>query len=163
MRKNLRNLTCVLIVGALAVNCFTACDLREAAREADGNREPQKHVDLLDDPSLMTKYMHAVEEWDRIEYEQIYFTSSLDIGPHEFRFRGIVYLTDEEAQRLWDAYEWEETEAPEFEFDEVDTSAISADSKWYKCEQFNSDNYTTIVPYYTVFDGENLVFDIHQM
>ena len=154
MRKILK-LISVIMAAVLAAGVFAGC-LGES-------REPERVVELLDNDSIMERYFNAVEDFDHVEYEQIYFNYGRTdgLGPHEYRFRGIVYLTDEEAQRIWDAYEWEEAD-PEFEFDKVDTSAIG-DGPWYSCREFESDNYSIIVPYYTVFDGQNLVFDIHQI
>ena len=155
----------VLLVSAALLGSVSACtgrdrDVVERVAEVE-NREPVKHVDLLDDDSLMERYFNAVEDFERVQYEQIVFTSDFDIGPHEYRFRGVVYLTQDEADRLQNAYEWEEVTDPEFEFDLVDISG-AGDAPWYRCRQFEKDNYSLIVPYYTYFNGENLVFDIHQ-
>lgn len=154
----------VLLVSAALLSSVSACTGSERAaseRLDPGNREPERHVDLLDDDSLMERYFNAVEDFERVQYEQIVFTSDFDIGPHEYRFRGVVYLTQDEADRLQNAYEWEEVTDPEFEFDLVDISG-AGDAPWYRCRQFEKDNYSMIVPYYTYFNGENLVFDIHQ-
>ena len=154
----------ILLVSAALLSSVSACTGSERAaseRLDPGNREPERHVDLLEDDSLMERYFNAVETFDRVEYEQIVFTSSIDIGPHEYRFRGVVYLTPDEADRLWNAYEWEEVTDPGFEFDLVDISN-AGEGPWYRCQQFEQDNYSMIVPYYTYFNGENLVFDIHQ-
>ncbi len=128
----------------------------------DSGETGKQVVTLLDDDSIMERYMNAVQDFDHVEYEEVYFDfGGRSIGPTEYRFRGIVYLTEEEAARLWDAYEWEETQ-PEFDFGKIDVSSIG-EGPWYSCNQFNSDNYSIINPYYTVFDGEKLVFDIHQI
>ncbi len=128
----------------------------------ENHKEGTQVVIYLEDGSIMERYMNAVEEYDRVEYEEVYIDrGERSIGPTEYRFRGIVYLTEEEAERLWDTYEWEEAD-PAFEFEQVDIGS-AGDGPWYSCEQFNKDNYSTIVPSYTVFDGKNLVFDIHQI
>ena len=151
--------TTVVLVFVMLLCLVSACAGKGKERISD---EPVKNVDLLDDDSLMERYFNAVESFDRVEYEQIVFTSRLDIGPHEYRFRGVVYLTEDEAARLQDAYEWTEVTDPAFEFDKVDISG-AGDGPWYRCEQFEKDNYSSIVPYYTYFNGVNLVFDIHQI
>ena len=130
-----------------------------------GNRqkEPEEVIELYNDSVILDEYMHAVEDYDHVIYEQVYFDwGGRSIGPTEYRFRGVVYLTDEDAERLWAEYDWEQVDAPEFEFGKVDSGSLG-DGPWYSCNDFNSENYTTIVPYYTVFDGGKLVFDIHQI
>ncbi|MCR5327425.1 MAG: hypothetical protein K6E12_01020 [Saccharofermentans sp.] len=127
------------------------------------HKEPEQVVTLYNDSVIVEHYMNALDEWDHAIYEEVYFDwGSRSIGPTEYRYRGVVYLTDEEAARLWEEYDWAETDAPEFEFDKVDTDCLGS-GPWYKCNGFNSDNYSTIVANYTVFDGEKLVFDIHQI
>ena len=59
-------------------------------------------------------------------------------------------------------YEWDETDAPQFEFEKVDINALG-EGPWYSCPQFNKDNYSTVNVNYTVFDGKKLVFDINQI
>ena len=151
------SLLCVAVL-ALSVSMLTACSGRTL-----GRNEPEEVVTLFNDNVIAERYMEAVNEYDHVIYEQVYFDwGGRSIGPTEYRFRGIIYLTDEEAERLWNEYDWEEKAAPEFEFGKIDKDSIG-DGPWYSCNQFNSDNYSAIVPNYTVFDGEKLVFDIHQI
>ena len=126
-------------------------------------KEPEIVVTLYNDSVIIEHYMNAVEEWDHAIYEEVYADwGGRSIGPTEYRYRGVVYLTDEEAERLWNSYEWVETDAPDFEFGKVDGSSLGS-GPWYKCSDFDGDNYSTIVSSYTVFDGEKIVFDIHQI
>ncbi|MBQ6302909.1 MAG: hypothetical protein IJK83_02685 [Clostridiales bacterium] len=143
---------------------LTAALLFSSCTSRSRRNEPVKEVVLINDTWVVEKYMEAVSECDHAIYEQVSFnTGRTDgLGPHEYRFRGIVYLTDEEAQSLWTGYEWEETVAPDFEFDMVDIEAVGS-GPWYRCHDFEKDNYSTIVSNYTVFDGEKIVFDIHQI
>lgn len=147
----------ILLIAVMAVSLFAGC-------RRSRNGEMKKVVDLLTDTSIMDRYMESVEDYERVEYERVTFTAGIfdGIGPHDFRFRGIVYLTDDEAERLWNEYEWEEIPAPEFEFDKVDDSVIG-EGPWYSSNDFIKDNYKTVNVYYAVFDGENLVFDINQI
>ena len=135
---------------------------RDDDRGGDRN-EPSKEVKLYNDSWVIEKYIDTVKDYDKVEYERVVFTYGITdgLGPHESRYRGIVYLTEEEAKRLKEEYEWSETDAPEFEFDEVDDSAIG-DGPWYKSNDFNKDNFKTLNVFYAVFDGEHLVFDIKQ-
>ena len=108
--------------------------------------------------------MDAVQDYDMVLYEQVYFDwGKRSIGPTEYRFRGFIVLTAEEAERLMKYYKWDETDAPDFEFDQLDTGFIG-EGPWYSSPDFNKDNYKSAVDVkYTVFDGQKLVFDFNQM
>ena len=150
-------------VGKLIVLLMAVSSLFLTACAGRRQKEPEEVIELFNDSAIVDEYMHAVDDYDHVIYEQVYFDwGGRSIGPTEYRYRGVVYLTDEEAQRLWEAYDWEETEAPDFEFGKVDSGSFG-NGPWYSCKEFDSENYSTIVPYYTVFDGEKLVFDIHQI
>lgn len=153
----------VKTAGRIAILIFIVSTLFLSACIGRRQKEPEQVIELFNDSVIVDKYMEAVKDYDHIVYEQVYFDwGSRSIGPTEYRFRGVVYLTDEEAERLWEKYDWEEVKAPEFEFGKVDAESFGG-GPWYSCKAFESDNYSTIVPNYTVFDGEKLVFDIHQI
>ena len=150
----------VILTAVVAIGVFIGC----TGRNLRDRNEPKKVVTLLDNPSIMDRYMEGVEDYERVEYEQIAFDTGMfdGLGPHEYRFRGIVYLTEEEAARLWNEYDWEEIDAPEFEFDEVDDSTVG-DGPWYRSNDFQKDNFKTVNVSFAVFDGEKIVFDIQQI
>ena len=155
--KNSRNTVRMLILALVAGTVLiSSC----AARNRN---EPEEVVTLFNDTVIAENYMNAIEDYDHVIYEEVYFDwGGRSIGPTEYRYRGVVYLTDEEALRLWNSYEWVETDAPDFEFGKVDGDSLGS-GPWYKCSEFDSDNYSTVVPSYTVFDGEKIVFDFHQI
>ena len=125
-------------------------------------KEPKTVVTLYNNTWLMEHYMDAVQDYDHIIYEQVYNDwGGRSIGPTEYRFRGIVYLTDEEAERLLNDYEWEQADTPSYEFEQVDIDFIG-EGPWYSSHEFNKDNYPTVNVKYSVFDGEKLVFDFNQ-
>ena len=153
----------VKTAGRIAILTFIVSTLFLSACIGRRQKEPEQVIELFNDSVIVDKYMEAVKDYDHIVYEQVYFDwGSRSIGPTEYRFRGIVYLTDEEAERLWNDYEWDETDAPQFEFEKVDSNALG-EGPWYSCPQFNKDNYSTVNVNYTVFDGKKLVFDINQI
>lgn len=137
--------------------------LSACGRNSRKSKEPEQVVTLYNNSWIMDKYMNALQDYDHVIYEQVYFDwGSRSIGPTEYRFRGVVYLTDAEAERLWNAYEWEQTCVPEFEFEQVDMKSFG-EGPWYLSKDFNSDNFKTVNVNYAVFDGERLVFDINQI
>ena len=138
--------------------CMSAC-----GRNGYSGDAPEQVVDLYCDSWVMDGYMNALPDYDHVIYEQVYYDlGGRSVGPTEYRFRGIVYLTEEEAQSLWKDYEWEKTETPEFEFGKIDMDFIG-EGPWYSCQSFEQENYKTVIVHYTVFDGEKLIFDISQM
>ena len=148
----------ILMIGLTAACVFSsAC--AGGGRKAD---EPEEVVELFNNDWVMEKYMDAVQDYDHVINEQVYFDfGGRSIGPTEYRYRGIVYLTDEEAERLWNEYDWEQADDVQFEFGKMETDFIG-DGPWYSSQQFNKDNYSTVNVNYTVFDGKKLVFDISQ-
>ena len=154
-----KKLLCGILIASMVIG-ISGCSIFNVFNT---KREGKRVVNLLENDNVMDKYMNAIEEYDDFECEEVYYDwGGRSIGPTEYRYRGIIYLTDEEAQRLWDKYEWAEYTSPSFEFEKIDISDIG-DGPWYYCNEFNSDNYSTIVSSYTVFDGEKIVFDIHQI
>lgn len=130
----------------------------------ESEKEPEEVVTLYNNTWVMEHYMDAVQDYDMVLYEQVYFDwGKRSIGPTEYRFRGFIVLTAEEAERLMKYYKWDETDAPDFEFDQLDTGFIG-EGPWYSSPDFNKDNYKSSVDVkYTVFDGQKLVFDFNQM
>ena len=127
-----------------------------------GQREAKTVINPVENDSIIERYFPEIKEYDDFDIEEVYADwGGFSIGPTEYEYRGIIYLTDDEAERLMAAYEWEETDAPEFEFGEVDASSLGK-GPWYSCKQFEKDYIKMVNVYYAVFDGEKLVFDIHQ-
>ena len=146
MKKTVKRITAsIMIAGTLLA--FTSCD-----------DSPEKHVKVYSNDFVMEKYINGLESYESTSYEEIVFTLKyFDIGPHEPRYRGIIYLSEEDAAELMDKYEWAEV-TPEFEFDEVDVGSL--DGPWYRCSQFDSDAFNFVNVNYAVFNGEAIVYDI---
>lgn len=127
-----------------------------------GQREAKTVINPVETDKVIERYFPDIKEYDDFDIEEVYADwGGFSIGPTEYEYRGIIYLTDDEAERLMAAYEWEETDAPEFEFGEVDASSLGK-GPWYSCKQFEKDYIKMVNVYYAVFDGEKLVFDIRQ-
>lgn len=145
-----------ILVTAIAISCI----LSAACTRSSG--DPELVVELYENSWIMEHYMGSVKEYDHVIWEQYYYEwGSRSLGPTEYSFRGIVYLTDEEAARLKDAYEWHECDAPDLVFEQIDP-ASAGEGPWYSCDQFEIDNYPALLVSYAVFDGEKIVFDVSQ-
>lgn len=160
----------VALVFAASTAMFSSCSRSRDSRDRTdlgsldpaSQREAKIVVKPVESDSIIERYFPELKEYDDFDIEEVYADwGGFSIGPTEYEYRGIIYLTEDEAERLMAAYEWEETEAPEFEFGEVDTSSIG-EGPWYSCKQFEKDNIKMVNVTYAVFDGEKLVFDIHQ-
>ena len=109
------------------------------AIDPGAQREAKIVINPVKTDKVIERYFPDIKEYDDFDIEEVYADwGGFSIGPTEYEYRGIIYLTDEEAERLMAAYEWEETEAPEFEFGEVDASSLGK-GPWYSCKQFEKD------------------------
>lgn len=159
----------IFTVGAAMLSSCSISRSRDSQGSRDsggitdrGQKEPDTVIKLVETEYLIGKYLPEIKEYDSFEIEEVYFDwGGFSIGPTEYRYRGIVYLTEEEADRLMAAYEWEETDEPEFEFGKVDGSSLGK-GPWYTCNKFKKDNFMACNVYYAVFDGSVLVFDFQQ-
>ena len=153
----LKQLSMIHKVAFLSIGLLSACAGTE-------NKEPEQVVEFSNDSWVVDEYFQDIDGYEKVEYECIYFdwNDRLAVGPTDYRYRGIIYLTDGQASDLLDQYEWEEmAKAPDFEFEKVDVEAFGSDP-WYHCQKFEDDYLSTVTVYYVVFDGNNLVFDIQQ-
>ena len=153
MKKIIKNCISILLLAVFFISCT-----------GYRNKGPEQVIELADDAWIMDKYFPDIEGYDKVEYERIYFDwhDRLAVGPTDYRFRGVIQFTEEQASALWDQYEWEQVaEIPDFEFDKVNKEAIG-NGPWYDCKQFEKDNLLTVNVFYAVFDGNDLVFDIQQ-
>ena len=157
----------VALVFAASASMLSSCtrsrDSRDRTdRDPAGQREAKIVINPVKTDKVIERYFTGIKEFDDFDIEEVYADwGGFSIGPTEYGYRGIIYLTEDEAERLMAAYEWEETDAPEFEFGEVDDSSLGK-GPWYSCKQFEKDCITMVNVNYAVFDGEKLVFDIHQ-
>ena len=164
----------VALVFAASASMLSSCARSRGSRDSSdrdatdriidpaSQREAEIVIKPVKTDKVIERYFTGIKEFDDFDIEEVYADwGGFSIGPTEYEYRGIIYLTDDEAEKLMAAYEWEETEAPEFEFGEVDDSSLGK-GPWYSCKQFEKDCITMVNVNYAVFDGEKLVFDIHQ-
>ncbi len=109
-----------------------------------------------------TSTLRYVEDLDYtyIDYEEAFYSADrLAVGPTEPWYVGVLTLSEDEAQRLRDDYEWEECEFPELEMYDVEMSDPS-DSTWYTSADFNDEisHHGAVIVDSIVFNGSELVF-----
>ena len=147
----------MLLVAVLSISFLSACT-------GNRNKEPEQVVELADDSRIMEEYFQDIDGYDDVEYERIYWDwhDRFAVGPTDYRYRGVVYFTEEQATALWNQYEWEQVDnVPDFVFDKVNKESIG-DGPWYSSKQFEKENLSTVNVSYAVCDGNVLVFDIQQ-
>ena len=147
----------MLFVAVLSISFLSSCT-------GNRNKEPEQVIELADDFWIMEKYFQNIDGYENVEYERIYWDwhDRLAVGPTDYRYRGVIYFTQEQASALWDQYKWEQVaNIPDFVFDKVNEDSIG-NGTWYSCLQFEKDNLPTVNVFYAVFDGNVLIFDIQQ-
>ena len=147
-----------LVITAALLTAFTGCSL---IREIDrgGSSEPELVHYLHDDDNLTLRYFEGLEYTDII-YEEIAWVSNdrLAVGPTEPWYAGVLYLSEDEADRLWDEYEWEECEFPDIELYDIQVGDIDS-STWYTSADFNQEiSHTGVLVENIVFNGSEIVF-----
>ncbi len=105
-----------------------------------GERKPVEVVTYYEDDRLMEHYGNAYTNYISVEYEQIVvewqdsFGREDSVGPHEPKYRGIIHLSTEQAERLMKSYGWIKA-APQIEFDSIEYD-ISDSDIWYTSKDF---------------------------
>lgn len=129
--------------------------------------KPVEVIKYFDDSYVMEHYAKEFTDYDYTEYErtiiewQNAFGFEMSIGPHEPGYRGVIYLTPEQAQSLMDSYEWAEAEPSDVEFQEVDYD-VNKDDKWYSSKEFDKELFSMVAVNYVYFNGvDAIVYDIH--
>ncbi len=147
----------ILCAAVLSIILFTACT-------GSGYKDPEQIIELADDTGIMKEYFQDIDGYDKVEYERIHWDwhDRFAVGPTDYRYRGVVYFTEEQGSALWKQYDWEQVDnVPNFEFDKVNKEHIG-DGPWYSSKQFEKENLPTVNVLYAVCDGNVLVFDIQQ-
>ncbi len=147
----------MLFVAVLAISLLTSCLQKDS-------KEPEQVIELADDSSIMEKYFQDIDGYNDVEYERIYWDwhDRFAVGPTDYRYRGVVYFSEEQATALWNRYEWDQVDSiPDFVFDKVNKESIG-NGPWYSSKQFEKENLPTVNVSYAVCDGNVLVFDIQQ-
>lgn len=116
----------MLFVAVLAISLLTSCLQKDS-------KEPEQVIELADDSSIMEKYFQDIDGYNDVEYERIYWDwhDRSAVGPTDYRYRGVVYFSEEQATALWNLYEWEQVDSiPDFVFDKVNKESIG-NGPWY--------------------------------
>ena len=117
------------------------------------------------DGYVMEHYTRGEDTYTDTEYEMIVNTIKshgidVSIGPHEPRYKGVITLTQDKAEELLNAYEWEKTDKQEITFDKVEFSDTEH-GEWYCSKAFEKDYFKLVNVNQAYFDGKNtILYDI---
>lgn len=133
-----------------------------------GKAKPVEVISYYQDDRLMEHYGNTYTSYGSVEYEQITVewqdASGREsfVGPYEPKYRGIIYLSTEQAGLLMKSYEWSEA-TPQIVFDSIKYD-ISDSNIWYTSKDFENDLFTKVAINYVSFNGTDaIIFEIQVM
>ena len=118
---------------------FTMAGCKSLYQLDPASKTEQELVHTLhsgDDVGL--RYFDELDYTD-IEFEEIYWQTNdrLAVGPTEPWYAGVLYLTEDQADKLWDEYEWEECEFPDIELYDIEVPQTDS-NVWCSSADFNA-------------------------
>ena len=134
---------------------FTMAGCKSLYQLDPASKTEQELVHVLhsgDDVGL--RYFDELDYTD-IEFEEIYWQTNdrLAVGPTEPWYAGVLYLTEEQADELWDECEFPDIELYDVEVPQTDSNL------WCSSDDFNqyiADQAVQVID--IVFNGDVLVF-----
>ena len=140
---------CVFLLGSF----FTGCKEVELTKHLRGS-------------AVVGSIAPDLEGVKSCDYEQVdkayrFLGQNLSLAPSDPRYRGILILSEEEGQKLWEsANDWELSDTPLPDLGDVDTSSIQGEDWYYSRVLYDYFNILTF-PSYLSFNGKDtIVFDV---
>lgn len=143
-----------------ATMMFTMAGCKSLYQLDPASKTEQELVHVLhsgDDVGL--RYFDELDYTD-IEFEEIFWQTNdrLAVGPTEPWYAGVLYLTEEQADELWDEYEWEACDFPDIELYDVEVPQTDS-NLWCSSDDFNDTIASQGIQVNDiVFNGDVLVF-----
>lgn len=100
-------------------------------------------------------------EYETIRLAYKMFGKNFSMGPTDPSYRGIITLSEEEGENLFNQYNWlcDDTFVLQ-DIGEIDTSYLQG-NKWYYCNDFNVKDFPTVIVNYIYFNGKDtIIFDV---
>ena len=123
--------------------------------------KPKVQIDYVTNNKFVEFYAEDLEGVTSCEFEQILHDNSggrIPVpGPSDYEYRGIITLSEEEAEEYFNKYNW--TEDTSFvcpDLGSIDTSKLSGDT-WYYCTDFQNDNFHSLGINYLRFNGKDKI------
>lgn len=157
MTDKLKKYSAITMTAAVLV-AMTGCSFFKYI-DNGGKNEPELVHYLHDGDDLTLRYFEDLD-YTGIKYEEIAWQSNdrLAVGPTDPWYTGVLYVSEDETENLWDKYEWEACEFPDIELYDVEVKDIE-NSTWYKSKDFNSEiSHKGVQVNDIVFNGSEIVF-----
>lgn len=102
----------------------------------------------------------AVADYEKIVTYVDVFGMHLSMGPTDPQYRGIIYISEEDAQRLLNDYEWEPVEDAKPDCAQVDMTNVS-ECNWMSSHDFTYELFEIVIVNACYFNGVDAIyFDI---
>jgi len=119
--------------------------------------EPVTKVQYYTEDKPLMNHIVGLDGYESLEYEAVVHTTKVSIGPSEPEYRGIIILSDDIADEIWNKYEWKEAEPGPFEFEKIDTCGFDSVT-WYYSEGFEKDTIKHDRVNYIYFSENTVIF-----
>ncbi len=124
----------IAIIGLLALLMMSACSMKT---------HTEMKADYSTDSTMAEKYIDHLNI-TRVEYEIVYPSEYLGkievgaMGPVNPRYRGAIFISDMEAKRLLEDYQWKKDTSSPPDLGQVNNS-VAWGGDWYKSDAFTKD------------------------
>ena len=145
----------------IKVFCLTLCPVFGLGVSSCGFNpdEPVTKVQYYTEDKPLMNHIDGLNDYKSLEYEAVVRTTRVSMGPHEPEYRGVIVLTDDAAEEIWNEYEWEEAEPEPFEFEKIDTDKLNSVT-WYYSEEFEKDTIKYEHVNYIYFGDNTVIFSL---
>ncbi len=135
--------------------------------------QPPRNISVYHDGTIVDKCFPNIQGFFATDYEFVRWDEK-DKHDKSKRpmYRGYIFLTEEEAQRLLEDYDWEIADDIEPEFFLMEDYG-SEDTVWYRSDEFTSEvtlDALDEIEYvrfwrqnYVVFDGHTIAFEFYRI
>lgn len=100
-------------------------------------------------------------EYETVRLAYKMFGKNFSMGPTDPSYRGIITLSEEEGENLFNQYNWLWNDSFVLQdIGEIDTSYLQG-NKWYYSNDFNVKVFPTVIVNYIYFNGKDtIIFDV---
>ena len=153
IREKSKKLLILTALGIAMGSVFAACKT-QTVMQADYNESK--------DNVITNKYVKDINDIANVKFETVYPTEYMGnrqvggVGPTDYEYRGIIYISDEENERLLNDYTWtESTDLPELGNNLRPN--INSQDVWYESKPFEQECFRLISVPNIKFNGKGII------
>ena len=155
MKKDILKKFSCIILEIIIFFSFTAC-----------SPDPQEIITTDSGTAFINNLTEDLDGITGCEYETVrlaytMFGKNFSMGPTDPSYRGIITLSEEEGEKIFNDYNWilDDTFTPDG-MSEIDTSDLQGED-WYYCNNFDVHTFPTVIVNCVRFNGKDtIVFDV---